>query len=109
MDFNAQVDKSFLPEIIRLAQENKIQLIFVHARTLTYPTPDSQPAELATYKRDLAAYLAAHNVPLLDFSFDERFPSSLFNDPLHMNDEGQALFSQILGEAFLKLIQTQEN
>jgi len=104
MDFNAQVDKSFLPEIIRLAQANDIQLIFVHARTLTYPTPESQPAELAAYKRDLAAYLAARNVPLLDFSFDARFPPSLFNDPLHMNDEGRALFSQALGEAFLHLV-----
>ncbi|MEW5942125.1 MAG: hypothetical protein AB1750_20865 [Chloroflexota bacterium] len=103
MDFDAQLDDSFLPEIIRLAQANDIRLIFVHARTLTFPTPDSQPAELAAYKRDLAAYLAARNVPLLDFSFDERFPPSLFNDPLHMNDEGRALFSQALGEAFLEL------
>jgi hypothetical protein len=104
MDFDAQIDDSFLPEIIRLAQANEIQLIFVHARTLTYPTPESQPAELAAYKRDLATYLAAHNLPLLDFSFDTRFPPSLFNDPLHMTDEGQALFSQVLGEAFMELI-----
>jgi hypothetical protein len=104
MDFNAQINGSFLPEIIRLAQANGIQLILVHARTLTYPTPDSQPKELSAYKRDLAAYLKQHNVPLLDFSFDPRLPPKYFADPLHMTDEGQAAFSQLLGEAFLALI-----
>ena len=104
MDFNAQIDRSFLPEIIRLAQANGIQLILIHARTLTYPTPDSQPEELISYKRDLAAYLEQHNVPLLDFSFDPRLPPEYFADPLHMTDEGRAAFSRILGEAFLALI-----
>lgn len=99
MDFDAQIDRSFLPEILRLAKANGIHLVFVHARTLTYPTPASQPEALASYKRDLAAYLAQNDVPLLDYSFDERFPPSYFADPLHMTEEGRTAFSKVLGEA----------
>ena len=104
MDFDAQIERSFLPEIIRLARENNIQLIFVHARTLTFPDAASLPEQLPAYKRDLAAYLEQNNIPLLDFSFDPRLPPEYFSDPLHMTEAGQNLFSRILGEAFLSLI-----
>lgn len=104
MDFDAQLGRSFLPELIRLARENGITLIFVHARTLTFPTPESQPDGLAEYKSDLFAYLARNNIPVLDYSFDPRFPPEYFADPLHMNAEGQALFSRILGVDILALI-----
>ncbi len=104
MDFNYQVNRSFLPEMIRLAQENNIQLIFVHARTLTYPSAEAEPKGMSEYKRDLAAYLKANDIPLLDFSYDPRLPPEYFEDPLHMNATGQAAFSQILAEAFLDLV-----
>ena len=104
MNFDAQLDRSFLPEIIRLTKENGIHLILAESRTLTYPTPDSQPGELVTYKRDLTAYLKQNNIPLLDFSFDPWLPPSYFADPLHMNAAGQAAFTQILGQALLPLL-----
>lgn len=99
MDFDAQIDRSFLPEIIRLARENNIQLIFVHARTLTFPDAESMPRGLPAYKRALAAYLEQNEILLIDFSFDPRLPPEYFTDPLHMTGEGKNFFSQLLGEA----------
>lgn len=104
LNFDAQIGRSFLPELIRLAQENGINLILVHARTLTFPNPESQPDGLAEYKSDLFAYLAQHNVAVLDYSFDPRLPPEYFADPLHMNAQGQAAFSRILGEDIRNLI-----
>ena len=103
MNFDYQIDRSFLPEMIRLARENDIQLIFVHSRTLTYPSVDAEPKGMSTYKQALSAYLKEHNIPLLDFSYDLRLPADYFEDPLHMNATGQAVFSKLLAEAFLEL------
>jgi hypothetical protein len=38
MDFNGQIDKSFLPEINRLANENHIELVIVRTRGMNYAT-----------------------------------------------------------------------
>ncbi|MBV6397191.1 MAG: hypothetical protein HFACDABA_02796 [Anaerolineales bacterium] len=104
LNFDAQIGRSFLPELIRLARESGINLIFVHARTLTFPNLESQPDGLAEYKSKLFAYLAQNNVAVLDYSFDPRLPPEYFADPLHMNAQGQAVFSRILGEDIRNLI-----
>jgi hypothetical protein len=103
MDFKGSVDSSFLPEIIRLARENGIRLIFVHARTLQFPSAAAEPSALQEYKRLLSAYLEANHVPLLDFSHDPRLPEEYFTDLLHMNETGKAAFTQILAEALKAL------
>ena len=104
MDFNGQVEKSFLPEIIRLARENGIRLILVHERTLLFPAAAAEPKALQEYKRAMADYLKANDVPLLDFSYDPRLPEEYFTDVLHMNAAGKAAFTQLLAEALRPLL-----
>ena len=106
MDFKGQVEKSFLPEIIRLARENNIRLILVHERTFLFPAAAAEPKALQAYKREMAEYLEAEGVTLIDFSYDPRLPQEYFVDVLHMNDAGKAIFTQLLAEALLPLIQT---
>ncbi|MEW6029463.1 MAG: hypothetical protein ACOYZ8_04520 [Chloroflexota bacterium] len=96
LDFDASVDDSFLPEIVRLCRENGIQLIFVRARTLRF---DSEPPGLKTYMDDLASYLDERGIPFLDFSRDERLVPALFADNLHLNEAGRIVFTEILAEA----------
>lgn len=107
MDFDHQIGRSFLPEIIRLCRENGIQLIVVQARTFNFPSADAQPKALLAYKQDLYEYLAQNNVLVLDFSYDSRLPEEFFNDPLHMNETGKAAFTQILADALKDVIQAQ--
>lgn len=102
MDFNGQLDRSFLPEMIRLARENNIQLIFVQSHTLTYASADAEPKGMRAYKQALYAYLKENNIPLLDFSYDPRLTPNYYADPLHMNTTGQAVFSELLAQAFLE-------
>jgi hypothetical protein len=104
MDFDGQVDRSFLPEIIRLTRENNIHLILVHERTLLFPSAASEPKALQEYKRAMASYLQANNVSLLDFSYDPRLPEGYFADVLHMNETGKAAFTQLLAEALKPLM-----
>lgn len=104
MDFDATVNVSFLPEIIRLARENGIRLILVHERTLLFPAAAAEPKALQEYKHKLADYLKAEGVPLIDFSHDPRLPADYFTDVLHMNDAGKAVFTQLLAEALKSLL-----
>jgi hypothetical protein len=103
MNFDSQIGQSFLPEIIRLARENGVQLILVHERTLLFPSAQAEPKALREYKQKLSAYLDANDVTLLDFSYDPRLPESYFEDPLHMNETGKAAFTQLLADA-LKVV-----
>lgn len=104
MDFDYWVDRSFLPEMIRLAREGGVRLVFVHERTLLFPSAVAEPEALRAYKAKLADYLRANDVSLLDFSYDPRLPASGFNDALHMNAAGKAAFTQLLAEALRPLL-----
>lgn len=102
LDFDANVNDSFLPEIIRLCRENGIQLVLVRARTLRF---DSEPPALKTYMDDLASYLDERGIPFLDFSRDERLVPRLFADTLHLNEAGKAVFTEMLAEALESILE----
>jgi len=106
MDFKGEVDESFLPEIIRLARENGIRLILVHERTFLFPSAAAEPKALREYKQELAEYLNAQDVTVIDFSYDSRLPKEYFADVVHMNETGKAVFTQLLAEALLPLMQS---
>jgi hypothetical protein len=104
LDFAAQVNKSFLPEIIRLAQERGIQLVFVRAPTNIFPNADDEPSGLKQYMIDLSGYLTQQNIPMLDLSRIAGVGPSQFVDPHHMTLEGKAIFTKVLAEALKSYI-----
>lgn len=102
LDFDAQVDESFLPDLIRLTKEHNIQLALVRMRILRFVAPGSEPPTLREYNENLAAYLAANGVIYLDYSDEQSLSRKAFADPLHMNDTGQVIFTELLGNDLLK-------
>jgi hypothetical protein len=104
LDFNAQVDQSYLPEIIRLAQKRGIQLIFVRAPTYIFPNPSDEPPALKLYLLDMTAYLAARDIPLIDLSQVQGIGPAQFIDPHHMSPEGKAIFTPVFAEAVKKVL-----
>jgi hypothetical protein len=105
MDFDAHIEQSFLPEIIRVARENNVRLILVHERTQIFPSAEAEPQALRVYKQKLADYLEQNNISLIDFSYDPRLPKSYFVDILHMNAEGKSLFTHMLADALRPYLQ----
>ena len=101
LDFENQVNKSFLPELVRLSQENNIQLVLIRIKTLqfTQPFPD-----LDNYMNDLKTYAQVNHVIILDFANDPRLPSELFMDILHLNDQGRIIFTDILTETLKPIV-----
>ncbi len=104
LNFNEQVEQSFLPEIIRLCKKNDIQLILVRMPIQTFAEPGSAPEGLNAYIQNLSAYLKENGVPFFDFD-QKQFPSEYFSDMLHLNPKGQAVFTPKLIESLKTVIQ----
>ena len=104
LDFSAQVDQSYLPEMIRLTKAHGIQLIVVRIKTRASGMGDIESQALKNYISGLSAYLKENNVPYLDFGTDPRLKNEYFRDSIHLNVEGKKVFTQILGEALRQIL-----
>jgi hypothetical protein len=104
LDFDNQIDQSFLPEIIRLCKEHGIQLILVRMPILSFARPGTAPAGLSTYIQNLAQYLDKNDVAFLDFDQKELTNREYFVDSIHMNEKGKAAFTPKLVQALLNVI-----
>ena len=105
LDFDQQVGESFLPELIQLTRAHGIQLILVRMRILRFAAPGSEPPALDKYNQGLSAYLAANGVVYLDYSGEAGLGREQFADPLHINNAGQVIFTDLFAEDLLKFIQ----
>ena len=104
LDFEAQLPRSFLPEIIRLCQENDIQLTLVRIKVREFSTPDSQPEGMIEYIQSLEKYLVENDVIFFDFGTDPRIDANDFYDPLHMTETGRKTFTEILAESLNEVV-----
>jgi hypothetical protein len=105
LNFDGQINDSFLPEIIRLCKDNNVQLVLVRMRILRFARPGSEPPALRAYGEKLAEYLKQNGVIYLDYSNDTQLTEQYYADPVHMNSAGQVFFTKIFGndlEAVLK-------
>ncbi len=99
LDFNRQLNQSFLPEIVRLCKENNIKLVLVRTKILRFSREDPEPPALDTYIKDLSAYAQKNGISIIDFAHDDRLNASLFEDSNHLNQEGKKVFTEMLVEA----------
>lgn len=106
LDFPASVERSLLPEIIRLAGEAKIRIAFI--RVQRRPTPDGPPPQSAALKKytdDLAAYLVAHGAYYHDDWGDPDEPLSLYADGDHLTADGRVRYTQRFAEKHARFFQ----
>lgn len=90
IDFNSQVGRSFLPEILRLAERAKIRLAFVRAqRRPSADGPPAQPEALTRYMSDLKAYLEEHGAYFHDDWGDPEQPLAMYADGDHLIREAR--------------------
>ncbi len=99
LDFDSQVNDSFLPEMLRIANENNIQLVFVRIRVLSHGVDPKVDA----YVGSLTSYLNENQALILDYGNDARLTNELFRDSIHLSDKGKVLFTQILANGLNEL------
>ena len=90
IDFNSQVGRSILPEIVRLAERAKIRLAFIRVQRRPLASgPPAQPEALTRYMRDLKAYLEEHGAYFHDDWGDPDQPLAMYADGDHLVREAR--------------------
>ena len=98
LDFGARIEKSFLPEIVRLCRENSMTCIFVRSRKQYYAGMPGEPRGLQNYLLDLQTYLQSSGMTYLDMNSDPRLVPSVYSDPIHVSAGGRLVYTQVLGD-----------
>jgi hypothetical protein len=93
--FSANVDRSLLPEIVRMARDSGVHLAFIRVqrRPLAGGPPPQSPA-LQAYIKDLGAYLTANGAYFFDDWGDVDEPLSLYADGDHLTGEGRIRYTE---------------
>ncbi len=103
LDFAAQVEDSFLPEIIRLCRERGIQLIFVRGKTISF-VDLPKPRGLDAYILALQNYLTTNGASFADLEADARLGSADYIDRFHVQPAARGTYTQMLAEALKPLL-----
>lgn len=99
LNFTAQINHSYLPEMIREAKEKNIKLILVRVKVMGH-TNDPQ---LDEYIASLADYLHQNDVIFLDYGNDPRLTPDLYYDSIHISDTGRPVFTPMLADDLNKI------
>ncbi|MBV6397193.1 MAG: hypothetical protein HFACDABA_02798 [Anaerolineales bacterium] len=104
LDFETQVDDSYLPDILRLCRENHIQLILVRAKSARFATPAEEPRGLKEYLKKFESYVEADGALYLDISAGPRVSLEDFIDAYHVQPQARARYTQMFIDALLSVL-----
>lgn len=105
LNFKRQVDQSYIPEMIRLSKENSIPLVLVRLKSQGIGRSDAETAAIKFYMNDMAEYLQDNDVLFLDYGTDPRLKNEYYKDNLHLDPNGQQIFTQILAEGLSEIVE----
>jgi hypothetical protein len=106
LDFAANVNRSVLPEILRLSRESRIRVAFIRVqRRPAADGPPPQPAALKKYADDLKAYLEANGAYYHDDWGDPDEPLSMYADGDHLTGAGRLRYTERFAEKHARFLQ----
>jgi hypothetical protein len=95
LDFDDQVNRSLLPEIMRLAASANIRLAFVRVQRRPLPDgPPEQSAALARYIEDLREYVTARGALFHDDRGDPAQSLSVYADGDHLRSDQRIPYTE---------------
>src|SRR3972149_66546 len=98
-DFKNKVNTSFLPEIISLAKQNNIKLIFVRVKKRRDVIPNRQSPELIAYIKDLSEYFSKQNIVFIDYTNDRRIKEENYSDGDHQDNRNAPMtFTELVAD-----------
>ena len=103
-DFNALVEKSFIPDMIQITREKGINLILVREKNIKLMTLEDESKDMRKYFQDMSNYLEKEGVPFLDFAHNPDLTLDMFRDEMHLNPQGRMIFTRLVSESFLMLL-----
>lgn len=103
-DFNTLVENSFLPDMIALAREKGIQLVFVREKNAKVMNLADESADMRLYFQQMKDYLSAREVLYLDYAHEPSLTLDMFRDSMHLSETGQQVFTRLVAEGFTSII-----
>jgi len=103
-DFDSQVEKSFLPDMLEIANNNDLKLVFVRIKVES--GYEGSPV-LENYIDKLRDYVEERNAIMLDFGDDPRITDDAFRDAVHFNKDGKRIFTELVGDALTDIYNNQ--
>lgn len=103
-DFEESVEQSFLPDMINLAREKGIQLIFAREKDARFMNLEDESSQMRRYFQQLTDYLSSQHVLYMDFAHEPSLTIDLFRDRMHLSPDGRMVFTRLVAERFSTLI-----
>jgi hypothetical protein len=95
LDFDAQVERSILPEILRVAERAGLRLAFIHVQRRPTPQgPAPRSAALERYLNRLQTYLTGHGAYYYDDRGDPDQPLSVYADGDHLRTDARPGYTE---------------
>lgn len=95
--FSDVVQRSFLPLMLDLAQNNQFRVLFFRVKRRADFKPQRDP-RLTTYVQDLRRYVESRNAVLFDESSDPRITEELYGDGDHLSPLAQSFYTKYFWE-----------
>jgi hypothetical protein len=106
LDFDEQVGRSLLPEILKVADRAGIRLAFIRVQRRPRPDgPPDQTAAVARYLESLQAYLEQHGAYYHDDRGDPDQPLSVYQDGDHVRPDARHAYTERFGRRHLRFFQ----
>jgi hypothetical protein len=105
-DFETNLRRSILPDILALGRDHGIQLVFV--RVQRRPEPDGPPRQseaLRRYIRDLAAYLETHGAIFRDDTGDPDYTLDWYKDGDHTGGWTRRHYTELFADKLAPLFE----
>jgi len=108
-DFDARVQDSYLPHILRLLKDRGITPVFIRAKRRRDLESGAEPPELVAYVARLRRYVTKRGALWIDFTHDARLKPEHFGAGDHLTrTEGRRHFMQILAAELTPALATRE-
>jgi len=91
--FAKSVDRSFLPHLVRLAEQGGMQLFFVRLQVRREIEGNATPEGLDEYMEELRAWLDARGIPLIDTTGRAPLHVEHYAQGNHLTPEGMAVLT----------------
>ena len=101
---DTHISETFLPEIILLAEQYGIKLIFIHMPLNSHARVRVKKVNNNAYLKDLREYSRNRNIQVIDYSDSPEFGAEDFppGDRVHLNDLGRARFAELLSRDLIR-------
>ena len=102
--FSGDLKNSFLPEMMKIAQDADIDLVFVRIRTREEALEDDLSTNEMDYLKELGSYLDSKGCSFISLAEDNRIKALHFRDAHHFNKKGRFIVTKIIADELSQLL-----